>query len=489
MSPIKKLLSQTAVYGLTHTVGRVLNFLLVPLYTSDMVFSPEEYGVVNVLYSVVGFAIVLLTYGLETAFFNFSREQKSEKVLGTGLFSILGTSLLFIFLGTLFSGNVANFLEYPDRSNLINMLVFILALDALSALPLAYLRQQNRPMRFATVRLINIGVNIGLNLLFYLLFPALERSGMEIPFYDQSIGVGYVFISNLIASAVTFLLLIPEFRMISFRADMDLLRKMVRYGAPLIIVGLAGVVNETLDRILLKKLLPSETADFDVGVYGAFYKLSIIITIFIQAFRYGAEPFFFEHSKSDDPKPVYAKVMRYFVVVSGLIMLSTIVFLKQIAPFIVTGSKFYQHPHALTIVPFLLLANVFLGINFNLNIWYKLQDRNRIGAYISIGGALITIVMNLMLIPVIGILGSAITTLVVYFTMAVASYYMGRKYYPIPYNLRAIGFYLTMALVLSVLHLKISAWISESWSIIIAIMLVLTYAGLAWGIERPDKKL
>lgn len=470
-------------------MGRVLNFLLLPLYTSEMVFSPEEYSVVGVLYSVVGFAIVLLTYGLETAFFNFAREQKSEKVLGTGLFSILSTSALFVIAGLLFSGHVADFLEYPGRGNLIQFLVFILALDALSALPLAYLRQQNRPVRFATVRLTNIGVNTGLNVLFYLLFPYLNSRGYVVPFYDPDMGVAYVFISNLVASAVTFLMLLPQFRLISFNADPALLRKMIRYGAPLVIVGLAGVVNETLDRILLKKLLPSATADFDIGVYSAFYKLSIVITIFIQAFRYGAEPFFFEQSKSADPKPVYAKVMKYFVLVSGFIMLATIVFVKQIAPFVITGSRYYEHAHALTIVPYLLLANVFLGIIFNLNIWYKLQDKNRIGAYISIGGAVLTIVLNVILIPAIGILGSAITTLAVYFAMALGSYYMGRRYYPVPYNLRSIGFYLLTAVGFSVVHLRVAAWLPEIWSVAIGALFLVTYAGLAWAIERPDKKL
>lgn len=472
---------------MTHTVGRVLNFLLVPLYTK--VFLPEEYGVVSVLYSLVGFAIVLFTYGLETAFFNFSREEKSKKVLSTGLSSIFASSVFLVLVGLTFSRNIANFLEYPDKQGLVNMLIFILALDALSALPFAYLRQQNRPMRFAAVRLTNIGANIGLNLTFLLLFPYLADKGVKIPFYDPDFGVGYVFLSNLIASAVTFVLLLPEFRLISLGWEKELLKKMLGYGAPLILVGLAGVINETFDTILLKKLLPADSADFQVGVYRAFYKLSIIITIFVQAFRYGAEPFFFEQAKSEDPKPVYAKVMRYFVIITSLIMLGTNVFVHQISRLIVTGEAYYHHPYALTIVPILLLANVFLGINFNLNIWYKLEGKNRIGAYISMGGAALTIVANLVLIPWIGILGSAIATLLAYAGMAVASYLLGHKYYPVPYNLRALFFYLIYAVVLSLIHIVLSPYLSTLWSVLLGILFVGLYFGVAWYIERPDKKL
>lgn len=487
MGSLRKLASETAVYGITHTIGRLLNFLLVPLYTK--LFLPEEYGVISVLYSVVGFANVLLLYGMETAFFNFTRTNPVYRVYTTALFSVWSTGLLFIIGGLYYSGEIAGFLEYPQHQDLIRLFIIILALDAFSALPLALLRFENRPLRFAWVRMSNIFLNIGSNLFFLLFVPYLIRKGFSIPWYDQSYGIGYIVVSNLVASSVMFLMLIPQWG--RFRPAIDLLlwRQMFRYAYPLIFVGLAGIVNETLDRILLKKLLPDHIADFDVGVYSAFYKLSIIMTLFVQAFRFGAEPFFFRQSGGRDSVISYARIMHYFVIATVFIYLATTAFLPDIAPIVVRSRVYFEHPDALRIVPVLLLANLFLGILYNLNFWYKLSNRTGMGMWVSIGGAILTIVLNYVLIPRIGIMGSAIATLMVYLSMSVSSYLLGRKFYPIPYRLKPVFIYIGIGLLLSFSLWQLREIYGQFAGIIAGILTCSGYIAVVLAVERPSKKM
>ncbi len=481
---IKQLASETAIYGITHTVGRLINFLLLPIYTS--VFSPEEYGVVSVYYSLVAFVAVILMYGMETAFFNFSRNDKPEKVFATAQISLIVTSIFFIFLGLTCQQSVANFLEYPDKNNFVRIFVFILAFDALSNLPLAWLRFNKKPINFGVIRLINIGTNICLNLYFLLLCPYLVSKGYSPLFYIPDFGIGYIFVSGLIASIVMFALLLPQWKILASGFDSDLWKRMWKYGRLLIIIGLAGIINETIDRILLKKMLANEIADFEIGVYSAFYKLSMLMTIFVQSFRFAAEPFFFEQSKGKDPKKTYALVMHYFVLVLAFIFLGTMVFLKQIAPMIIQRDAFFDHPTAVYITPILLLANLFLGMMYNLNIWYKINDKMKIGMYIAIGGGLGTIVLNVVLIPYIGILGSAITTLVVYFGMTVASYRLGQKHYAVPYNLKIIVFYILLSMGCYGLYVLLTSVLPAA-HILWSIGVLALFGLIAYIIERPTK--
>lgn len=481
---IKKLASETAVYGITHTLGRLVNFLLVPIYTG--VFLPEEYGVVSVYYSVVAFAMVLLMYGMETAFFNFSRSDKPEKVFATAQISLLVTSVIFIFLGLTFQRSIAGFLETPEHPIYVQMFVFVLAFDTLSNIPLAWLRFQKKPMRFGAIRLTNIGVNIGLNLFFLLFIPWYIEQGHTVSFYNEDFGIGYIFLSGLISSMVMCIMLLPQWKLLREGFDGELWKRMWKYGKPLIIIGLAGIVNETLDRVLLVKLLPEDTANFQIGVYSAFYKLSMLITIFVQSFRFAAEPFFFEQAQGEKPQKIYAKVMHYFVLGVTFIFLGTLVFLKDLAPMLIRKEEFYDHPHVYYITPILLLANLFLGIMYNLNIWYKLNDKMIIGSYIAIGGGLGTIILNIILIPFIGILGSAIATLLVYGGMMVASYTLGQKHYPVPYNLKIIIFYIILAFVLYGLYSWLTA-INEAGSVLWAVVSLLLYLAVAYVIERPTK--
>ncbi len=471
---------------MTHTVGRLLNFLLVPFYTG--IFLPAEYGKINVFYSVVGFAIVVLLYGMETAFFNFTRKHDAKKVYSTGLSSLLISTIIFIPICWGFSNNIASFLKYPELAHFVQLFIIILALDALSALPLAWLRYQKRPIRFGVIRIINITLNIGSNLFFLLLIPHLVRKGWSFGWYDESFGIGYIVLSNLIASAAMFILLLPQWKYIKEGFDKSIWKEMIRYAYPLIFVGLAGIVNETLDRVLLKRLLPEQTADFEIGVYTAFYKISIIMTLFVQAFRFGAEPFFFRNSEEKNSKKTYASIMHYFFIVVTFIFLATTVFLPHIAPIIVRRTEYFNHPDALRIVPILLLANLFLGVLYNVNFWYKLSHKNHIGMWVSIGGALVTLALNFILIPMIGIMGSAITTLVVYFIMCITSYLLGQKYYAIPYRIKPMIFYFAVSLLLVAVVVTLSRTSSTLYSLIAAIVAVTGFLAIAWIVERPPKK-
>ncbi len=447
MSIIKKLVSQTAIYGLSSVIGRLLNFLLVPLYTG--IFAPEEYGVLSELMVVVAFAMVVLTYGFETAFFHFTnKENDSEKVLSTGFTSLLTSSLLFLFIASNHSQNIANLLHVPEHPNFINWLVWILVLDVLTTLPFAKLRVCDRAWRFAFIRLTNITVNIGLNLFFYLLCPYLLKQEIALEIingiYDPNVGIGYIFISNLIASSVMLILLSPEIFKLKFSFDFQIWKKMIKYGFPLLIGGLAYVTNEMVDRLLLEYLLPADTATAQVGIYSACYKVAIFMSLFIQAFRYGAEPFFFAQAQKKDAKKQYEIVMRYFIAFTAFIFLSINVFIDIIKHFIQDEAY-----HAgLDVVPVLLLANLFLGMYYNLSVWYKVSEKTRFGAYLSVAGAAITIGLNILLIPTMSYMGSAWATLICYASMCVMSYVFSRRHYPISYNWKYISFYMISALSL-----------------------------------------
>ena len=424
MNPLKKLASQTAIYGLSSVIGRLLNYLLVPLYTRY--FLPAEYGIVTELYAYVAFLVIMLTYGFETAFFNFTKkEDNKEKVYSTAMFSLLISSVIFIILSIIYSNTISEWMGYGIESRYVQYFAVIIGLDAISSISFAKLREEEKAVRFAVIRLLNIFSNIGLNLYFIVY---------------KGFGIEYIFIANLISSVITILLLMPEMFISKFNFDTKLWKKMAIYAFPLLIAGLAGMTNETIDRILLKKLLPNpEIAASELGLYGAFYKLSIIMTLFIQTFRYAAEPFFFSQHKSNDNKKVYADVMKYFTIIMIVIFLGVTMFYDFVIGFL---GEAYHDERGFLVVSILLLANLFLGIFYNLSIWYKLTEKTKYGAYLSIFGAIITLILNFVLIPIIGFVGSAIATLVCYFSMSVASYFIGKKHFPIPYNLKTIGLYI-----------------------------------------------
>lgn len=448
MNPIKRLAGQTAIYGLSSILGRLLNYLLVPLYTR--VFIPQEYGVITEMYAYVALFFVVLTYGMETAFFRFSTDEPKAKVYSTSIISLLVSSSLFIGISVLFSHAISTKMGYADHPEYISWFAIVIGIDAFTAIPFAKLRQENKPLRFAFIKITSIVSNVLLNLFVLLLCPYLLKAnpGSIVHYiYNPAIGVGYVFIINLITSILTLLLLIPDMSRVRWQFHTELWKRMMLYALPLLIMGLAGTINESFDRIMLKYLLPDKaTAMAQVGIYGACYKISILMTIFIQTFRFAAEPFFFAEFKNQDAKLTYARVMNYFIIVCSLIFLLVMVYIDIVKHFV--GDAFFS---GLKIVPILLMANLCLGVFYNLSIWYKLTNRTMMGAWVAIFGAGLTLVLNYFLIPVMGYMGSAWTTFICYASMMIISYFLGHKYYPIAYNVKKFLGYIGFALLLYVI--------------------------------------
>lgn len=482
MNQLKKLASQTAIYGLPTIVGRLLNYFLTPLYT--YLFTTSEFGDVTSAYAYVSFLLVLLTYGMETSLFRFAQlEAEKEKVYATALVSLFISSIIFILLTSYFAVPIAETLKFSGHPEYVIWFAIILGCDALSAIPFAQLRLQNKAKRFAWIRSLNIGINIGLNL-FFIVFC---KSVYEAPesafkpfvemFYNPAIGIGYIFISNLFASVITLLLLSPEMISVKWKVDAVLWKQMMKYGIPLLIAGLAGMANETLDRVLIPHLLPEEIAKSENGIYGACYKVAIIMTIFIQAFRFAAEPFFFNHSKEVDSKKTNALVMKYFVIICSFIFLGTMMNMEWIQYFV--GEKFRV---GLKVVPILLLANLFLGIFINQSIWYKLTGKTGYGAMLTIFGASITIILNIYWIPRYGYMGSAWATLICYTSMMIVSYFLGNKHYPVDYDLKRILGYLGISLTLYFISVGIKTD-SASINLFLNNIMLFGFMAIIWKLE------
>lgn len=451
MDPLKQLAGQTAIYGLSSIIGRLINFLLVPLYT-NFLFNTSEYGIIAEMYAYVAFLLIILTYGMETAFFRFSHQdiKQRQQVYSTTLMSVLSTSLLFMVFVILLRQPLAMILRYPGHADYVVWLGIIIGLDALNAIPFARLRAENKAFSFAAIKLTGIAANIVFILLFLVFSPwYLENhpDGLFSPFikliYDPDIGIGYVFIANLIATSITTLLLLPVILKAGCRFSVTIWKNMLRYAWPLILVGLAGVINETLDKLLLKYMLPANIAQSQVGIYSACYKISVFMTIFIQAFRFAAEPFFFSQASHEQARNMYARVMKYFVLACLFIFLGIMLFIDIVQYFV--GEEFRV---GLAVVPVLLMANLFLGVYFNLSIWYKLTGQTIYGAWIAIAGAVITILLNIWWIPLFGYHGSAWATLACYFFMMTISYLYGQKHYPVPYESGKIISMIAFALVI-----------------------------------------
>ncbi len=410
-----------------------------------VIFAPEDFGIMTNLYQYVAFLMIILTYGMETSFFRYaSKSDDPERVYSTALISLFTTSLLFVLPFLFISDFVARILQYPGHPEYILWLAIILAIDAITAIPFARLRLNSRPVRFATIKIINIGLNIAFNLFFLSLCPYLLKNNPDSIvrfFYSPEIGVGYVFIANLLASVSTMILLLPEMLKITFQFDEKQMKQMFNYGVGILVVGLAGMVSQGIDKILIPFLVPeSQNPMQQLGIYGGNYKVSILMNVFIQAFRYAFEPFFFSRGgKKDDPK-IYATVMKYFVIFGLVIFLGMTLYFDLLKIII---QKDYQE--GMKAIPLILMANLFFGMYFALSPWYKLTDKTRLGAAIAIAGALITLVLNILLIPVFGYMGSAISGFIGFLALLLISYYYGQKYYPVPYPVKRILTYFLIA--------------------------------------------
>lgn len=451
MSVFRKLAGQTAVYGLSSIVGRLLNYLLVPLYTR--VFETGEYGIVTQLYAFVAFLNILFTYGMETAYFRYAREKEDgEKVYSTILISILISSLSFALIISLFSGSLSGLigLNSADPAQISRYIIWfaaILSLDAITVIPFARLRMENKAARFVMIRLTSIATNIGLNLFFLLLCPYLAKQPSPPQWldlvYHPGNGIAYVFLANLISSVLPLMFFLPQFFRIRWKFDTKLWKQMLRYSFPLMIAGFAGMINETFDRLMLPILLKDPSIAMEqLGIYGACYKISVLMTLFVQTYRYAADPFFFAQAKTANAKETYSHAMNAFVMAGTFIFLAVMLFMDQVQ--LLIGEEFRA---GLKVVPILLLANFFLGVYYNLSFWYKLSGKTQWGAWLSLLGAGITLLFNFLLIPVLGYMGAAWATLICYSLMMLLSYFIGQRYYPIPYNVRPFIHYLLSAII------------------------------------------
>ncbi len=456
MSVLRKLASQTAIYGLSTMLGRLINYLLVPLYTRTLV-DVADYGVVGVMFGYASLGAVLFAFGLETGFFNFARKKdQPEIVFSTAANFLMLTGFIWVLLSRFFGYPIMEFIGYPQSPEYAFWFALILATDAVSSLAFAFLRQQQKPWNFAWVRLSNIGINVGANLFFLIFLPYWGKSNeWALHLYQSQSQVAWIFISNVIASCSTLVLLFPVMKHLRLGLDTALLKRMLSYSYPIIFIGLAGMINETFDRILIKSLFTTVEADYQVSIYSAFYKLSMVLTLFVQAFRFAVEPYFFEQAKQMDARESYAYVMKWFVYAVSIIYIGTLLVLPYIAPLLIQNPAYFDHPDGIKIVPFLLAANLFLGIYYTLSVWYKVSEKTHMGAIPAFIGAGITLVLNIGLIPKIGILGAAITTLITYATMCVIGYLLSRKYYPIPYNLSQILGVLSTAFILGYIILNL----------------------------------
>lgn len=426
-------------------VPRIFSFLLTPLYTE--VLPEKEYGEVSIVFAWMAFFNVVLAYGMETAFFRFYNSDNKQTVLNTSTVSIFWSSIVFLLSGLLFrnflaeaSGIDAEFITYN---------IWILVLDALVIIPFSKLRAEGRPVFYSVIKIGNVAINLLLNVFFLLYLPKLAHSYPDsfwTTIFVKDFEIGYIFVSNVIASLLTLIVLLPHYFKMNWYFDMALWKRMMQYSIPVLVAGIAFVINETFDRIFLEKLLPDSIAKAEVGIYSGCYKLAVFMTLFATAFRLGIEPFFFSHSKSESAPQTYATITKYFVIFGSVILLSVVVFSDILKVLMIRRTSYWE---GMKVVPLVILANFFLGIYHNLSVWYKLSDKTKIGAYISIVGAIVTIVLNVTLIPIWSYMGSAIATLAAYSSMMLISYYFGNKYYPIPYDSKKIGGYLLLSIGLS----------------------------------------
>ena len=477
MSRLKTLYKQTFIYGLATVVPKMISFLLVRLHTDKSVLSNvADYGDVSLIFAYFVLFNVLLAYGMETAFFRFFNSDEHKKtVLSTSAISLLLTSTMVLAIGYIFRQDLSSLIHID--ADYIVLVLWILFFDALVIIPFAYLRALGKTIKYTVVKLTNVILNLGLNIVLLLYLKSwAETSTLWQTFYKPDFEVHYIFIANVIASGVTLLLLISFYFKLNYSFSTTLWKKMLRYAFPVLVAGVAFSINETFDRILLERLLPENLSKDVIGTYSACYKLALFMMLFATAYRLGVEPFFFNNAKDTDAKTNYAKILELFVIFGALILLSVVVFIDVLKLILIPNEAYWE---AMTVVPILLLAYLFLGIYHNLSVWYKITDRTKFGAYISIFGALITLLINIIFIPKFGYMASATATLFAYATMAVTSYTLGKKHYAIPYNLKKIGLYLAMSIMFS----GISFYVFRG-HYFIGILLILILITVIWIKEK-----
>ena len=455
MSKLDSLVKDTAIYGLSSIIGKFLNYLLVPLYTY-LLANTDDYGIVTNLYAWTALLLVILTYGMETGFFRFANKEgyDAKQVYRTAYIALLSSSVLFAALCVVFQQPIANVLDYPNHSEFIALMAVTVAIDAFASIPFAYLRYQKRPILFATLKLLFVLLNIGFNILFLVILGKTD--------------VIYIFISNIMATGIQTLCLLPFCLPRGARFSWSVLRDMLRYSLPLLILGVAGIMNQTLDRILFLKLYPFEDAKAQLGIYGACFKVAMVMMMFTQAFRYAYEPFVFSKHKNRQSAEAYADVMKYYIIFSFLILLGVIFYL-DIFRYIISDAYW----EGLKIVPIVLWTYVFQGVYFNLSFWYKLTDETKWGAYFSLIGLVITLVLQIVGVPRIGYWASCGSSLVCYLVIMLLSYFIGQKKAPIPYDLKSIGGYTALTIALLAIYYILRIYVIGNTWVMMAIGTVL----------------
>ena len=432
MSGLKSLAKDTAIYGVSSIVGRFLNYLLVPIYTISMPASTGGYGIITNMYAITALLLVLLTCGMETGFFRFANkgEEDPVKVYSTTLLTVGAISLSFLTVCLLFLEPIAGVMGYEEHPWYLGMMLIVIAMDAIQAIPFAYLRYKNRPIKFAALKMLFIFASIILNIVYFV--------------FMKGTNVGAAFLINLICTSLVMLCLISELRGFRYTLDRDLMKRMFRYSFPILILGIAGILNQVVDKIIFPFVYPDPVeADVQLGIYGATSKIAMIMAMFTQAFRFAYEPFVFGKSKEKDNRQMYAQAMKFFIIFTLLAFLAVMFYLDILR--YVIGRDYWE---GLKVVPIVMAAEMFMGVYFNLSFWYKLTDETKWGAYFSLTACTIVILMNVFLIPVYGYMACAWAGFTGYAVAMLLSYFVGQKKYPIAYDLKSIGGYVLLALVI-----------------------------------------
>lgn len=434
MGGLKSLAKDTAIYGVSSIVGRFLNYLLVPIYTISMPASTGGYGIITNMYAITALLLVLLTCGMETGFFRFANKGGEDpvKVYSTTLLTVAAISLSFLAVCLLFLEPIAGVMGYEEHPWYLGMMLIVIAMDAIQAIPFAYLRYKNRPIKFAALKMLFIFASIILNIVYFV--------------FMKGTNVGAAFLINLICTSLVMLCLISELRGFRYTPDRDLMKRMFRYSFPILILGIAGILNQVVDKIIFPFVYPDPVeADVQLGIYGATSKIAMIMAMFTQAFRFAYEPFVFGKSKEKDNRQMYAQAMKFFIIFTLLAFL-TVMFYLDILRYVI-GRDYWE---GLKVVPIVMAAEMFMGVYFNLSFWYKLTDETKWGAYFSLTACTIVILMNAFLIPVYGYMACAWAGFTGYAVAMLLSYFVGQKKYPIAYDLKSIGGYVLLALMIYV---------------------------------------
>lgn len=485
-NPLKKLASQTAIYGLGNVLPRFITYLFSFVLTY-LFKEPAQLAPNAEFFAYISFVNIIFTYGMETAFFSFvNKADNKEHVYSTALISILVSTVSLSFLFILFSGSIANLIKEPEHRDYVIWCILIVATDAIMAIPFARLRLKNSARRFATIKFINVIANLLISIFYFVICKKAFENGDDsflAKLYDPQVGVGYAFLAALFANIISIGLLASEFKGMDYVFDKELWEKMFSYAWPLIILGLAGMINETFDRFILKYLLPESIAKHELGVYSNCYKIAMLMSIFIQAFKYAAEPFFFSNAKGENSQKLNAVIMKYFIIFCLFLFLGTMMNMPWIQ---IAVSENYRS--GLGVVPILLVANLCLGIYYNLSIWYKLTGQTKFGAMITIVGAIITLAINFVFIPKYGFMACAWATLASYSVMMVLSYILGQKHYPVKYNLRSIFVFSALALGLYFISTTYSKMDNTIIKLILNNILFLLFAFAFYKLEFDNLK-